>query len=76
MSLPVMGATVLPTGPRKQRGDGVLQPRVGIGDDQFHPAFHPAQGQPPEWKIGRLPNLALRYSGNLPFCYSGNRVTP
>ena len=33
-----MGAAALPTGPSKHRGDGVLQPLVSIGGDQFHSA--------------------------------------
>ena len=33
-----VGAAALPTGPSKHRGDGVLQPLVSIGGNQFHPA--------------------------------------
>ena len=37
-----MGAAALPAGPSKHRGDGVLQPLVGIGGYQFHPAEAPS----------------------------------
>ena len=36
-----MGAAALPAGPSEHRGDGVLQPLVGIGGNQFHPAEAP-----------------------------------
>ena len=42
-----MSAATLPTGSSKHRGDGVLQPLVGIGGYQFHPA-EPSSGQRPQ----------------------------
>ena len=42
-----MGAAALPAGSSKDRGDGVLQPLVGIGGNQFHPA-EPPSGQRPQ----------------------------
>ena len=42
-----MGAAALPAGSSEHRGDGVLQPLVGIGGNQFHPA-EPPSGQRPQ----------------------------
>ena len=47
------GAAALPAGPSEHRGDGVLQPLVGIGGYQLHPAEassgqRPQEGQPKE----------------------------
>ena len=46
-----MGAAALPAGSSEHRGDGVLQPLVSIGGNQFHPAETPSgqraqEGQP------------------------------
>ena len=43
-----MGAAALPAGTGKHRCDGVLQPLVSIGDDQFHPAETPSGQRPQE----------------------------
>ena len=42
-----MGAAALPAGPSEHRGDGVLQPLVGIGGYQLHSA-EPPSGQRPQ----------------------------
>ena len=42
-----MSAAALPTRPSEHRGDGVLQPLVGIGGNQLHPA-EPSSGQRPQ----------------------------
>ena len=66
-----VGAAALPTGTGKHRGDGVLQPLVGIGGYQFHPAEPPSrqraeEGQPegagPENSPPLLPNESARPS--------------
>ena len=46
-----VSAAALPAGPSEHRGDGVLQPLVSIGGNQFHPAEpsgrqRPQEGQP------------------------------
>ena len=43
-----MGAAALPAGSSKHRGDGVLQPLVSIGGNQFHPAEAPSGQRPQE----------------------------
>ena len=43
-----VGAAALPAGPSKHRGDGVLQPLVGIGGYQLHPAEAPSGQRPQE----------------------------
>ena len=43
-----MSAAALPAGSSKHRGDGVLQPLVSIGGDQFHPAEAPSGQRPQE----------------------------
>ena len=43
-----MGAATLPAGSSKDCGDGVLQPLVGIGGHQFHPAEAPSGQRPQE----------------------------
>ena len=42
-----VGAAALPAGSSTHRGDGVLQPLVSIGGNQFHPA-EPSIGQRPQ----------------------------
>ena len=64
-----VGAAALPAGPSEHRGDGVLQPLVGIGGYQLHPAEAPSgqrpqEGQPkeagPENSPSLLPNESAR----------------
>ena len=43
-----VGAAALPAGSSKDCGDGVLQPLVGIGGHQFHPAEAPSGQRPQE----------------------------
>ena len=43
-----VGAAALPAGSSKDCGDGVLQPLVGIGGYQFHPAEAPSGQRPQE----------------------------
>ena len=43
-----MGAAALPAGPSEHRGDGVLQPLVGIGGYQLHSAEAPSGQRPQE----------------------------
>ena len=42
-----VGAAALPAGSSKDHGDGVLQPLVSIGGNQFHPAEPPSGQRPP-----------------------------
>ena len=68
-----VGAAALPAGTGKHRGDGVLQPPVGIGGYHLHPAEPPSrqraeEGQPkrvgPENSPPLLPNESARPSSS------------
>ena len=51
-----VGAAALPAGPSKHRGDGVLQPLVGIGGYQLHPAEAPSGQRPQEGQPQKAPS--------------------